>query len=62
MTSNLTSTTRRKPPFSLVLKDDLEAFLRAKAGAGYRSLTKEITMRLELSRKLELQAAQKGAA
>jgi len=60
MTTKPKPTKPRKAPFSLALTDELEAFLRAKADAGFRSLTKEITMRLEQSRKLDLQAPQRG--
>jgi hypothetical protein len=55
MTTSKVKPPKRKPPFSLVLPDDLEAFLRAKAGMGYRSMTKEITMRLEQSRMFDEQ-------
>lgn len=46
---------KRKPPLSLVLPDDLQKYLQDKAAAGYRSVTKEITMRLEQSRQAEQQ-------
>lgn len=51
---------KRRPPFSLVLPEDLESYLRARAGAGYRSITKEIAMRLERSRELEQVPMKKG--
>lgn len=53
MTTDLPAAKKRKPPFSLMLPDDLDAYLRAKAAAAYRSVTKEIEMRLEHSRQHE---------
>ena len=44
---------KRKSPIALALTDDLETYLRAKAKASFRSITGEIAMRLEESRKRE---------
>ena len=42
------------------LPDELKEWLLEKAGENRRSLTSEVVMRLEQSRKAEIQAAQKA--
>ncbi|MET3441354.1 hypothetical protein ABIC94_002112 [Variovorax paradoxus] len=49
--------TKQKPPVSLRLPDSLQDFLTAEAGKGWRSLSREIVMRLEKSREQQLIAA-----
>jgi len=39
------------------LPEDLETYLRERADAGYRSVSKEVAMRLEQSRQADLKAA-----
>lgn len=56
----MTNTAKRKPPLSILLPPELEAFLRKRAQQGYRSISKEIAMRLEQSRQAELE--QQGPA
>lgn len=48
---------KRRPVLSIQLSEDLEAYLREHAEAGYRSLSKEVAMRLEHSRQVETQQA-----
>ncbi|WP_422096307.1 hypothetical protein [Variovorax sp.] len=42
---------RQKPNVAIRLPDDLQQYLQLKAAEGYRTLTGEITMRLQWSRK-----------
>lgn len=53
MTSTTSSDTKRRPPVSVKLPDDLENYLRERAKHDFRSLSKEIVMRLEQSRKAQ---------
>jgi hypothetical protein len=50
MTATRSLSKKRRSPFSLVLPQELESYLRACAEASYRPITKEIVMRLEESR------------
>lgn len=43
----------QKPNVSVRLPDDLQEYLTRKASEGYRTLTGEITMRLEESRRFD---------
>ena len=58
----MTTEIKRKPMLSVALPEDLAEYLREKAKTGYRSLTAEIGMRLEESRKLEQKQAQGAQA
>ncbi|MET3459783.1 hypothetical protein [Variovorax atrisoli] len=53
---------KQKPPVSLRLPDSLQEFLVAEAAKGWRSLSREIVMRLEESRARQgtAQQIQKG--
>lgn len=51
MTLSCIDAKKPKQPVSVKLPDDLEEYLRDQAKDGFRSLSKEITMRLEWSRK-----------
>lgn len=51
---------RQKPNVAIRLPDDLQQYLQRKAAEGYRTLTGEITMRLERTRELDQQPSQKG--
>ncbi|MDE1557370.1 MULTISPECIES: hypothetical protein [Comamonas] len=53
MTLSCIDAKKPKPPVSVKLPNDLEEYLRDQAKVGFRSLSKEITMRLEQSRKAE---------
>jgi len=44
---------KRRSPVSVKLSDELESYLREKAKTGFRSLSKEIVMRLEMTRNEE---------
>ena len=48
---------KRRPILSIQLPEDLEAYVRERADAGYRSVNKEVAMRLEQSRQADLKAA-----
>ena len=48
----------RKPPTSIALPAELQAHLQKKAAEGYRSMTQEVIMRLEQSRKADMAQAQ----
>ena len=56
MTTNANSA-KRRPILSIQLPEDLEGYLRERADAGYRSVSKEVVMRLEQSRQADLNAA-----
>lgn len=47
--------TKQKAPVAIRLPDDLQAYLQKKAAEGYRTITGEITMRLEWSRQRDEQ-------
>lgn len=47
----MTPASKPKTPISVKLPDDLEGYLREQAKESFRSLSKEIMMRLEWSRK-----------
>lgn len=52
----MTATPKQKPPLAIRVGEELEAYLRAKAAEGHRTITGEIRMRLEQSRRLDQQA------
>lgn len=56
MTTNA-KLTKRRPILSIQLPRDLEAYLRERADAGYRTVSKEVVMRLEQSRQNDEQSA-----
>ena len=47
----MAATSKTKNPVSVKLPDDLEGYLRKQAKDGFRSLSQEIMMRLEWSRR-----------
>lgn len=49
----MTDDRKPKAPTSVKLPQELELFLREQAKEGFRSLSKEIVMRLEQSRKVQ---------
>ncbi|WP_448868990.1 hypothetical protein [Delftia acidovorans] len=53
MTLTTNEAKKPKPPTSVKLPQELELFLREQAKEGFRSLSKEIVMRLEQSRKVQ---------
>lgn len=56
----MTMRAKQKPNIAVRLPDDLQAYLVRKAAEGFRSLTGEITMRLERTRELDQQPRHKG--
>lgn len=51
---------RQKPNVAIRLPDDLQQYLQHQASEGYRTLTGEITMRLERTRELDQHPQRKG--
>lgn len=52
----------QKPNIAVRLPDDLQEYIARKASESYRSLTGEITMRLECTRQLDLAQTGIGSA
>ncbi|MDP9908694.1 hypothetical protein J2W27_000787 [Variovorax boronicumulans] len=52
------TTKKQKPPVALRLPDELQDFLTQEAAKGWRSLSREIVMRLNESRERQLAAQQ----
>lgn len=57
---SMTTGPKQRPNVYIRLGDDLEQYLRDRAAAGHRTLTREIRMRLEASRQADQQPQQKG--
>lgn len=54
----MTANKKQKPPLAIRVGDELEAYLRARAAEGHRTITGEIRMRLERTHQQDQQAAQ----